>query len=103
MRTVISFGPENLQGIATPHSDALLVTTTIANYDVARIFIDIGSSVNVLFKEVLDQMMLTNVKMEPVATSLYGFTGHALRPLGQVTLPLSLGYGSTRATKMMVF
>lgn len=88
---VISFGLKDLQGIVTPHSDALVVTATIANNDVARIFIDTSSSVNVLFKEVVDQMMLNDVKMELVATSLYGFMGHALRPLGQVTLPLSMG------------
>ncbi|XP_073049399.1 uncharacterized protein [Primulina eburnea] len=53
---VISFGPEDLRGVVTPHNDALVVTATIVNYDVARIFIDNGSSVNVLFKSKLDQM-----------------------------------------------
>ncbi|XP_073304183.1 uncharacterized protein [Primulina huaijiensis] len=37
---IISFGPEDLRGIVAPHNDALLVTLTVANYDVARIFVD---------------------------------------------------------------
>ncbi|XP_075479435.1 uncharacterized protein LOC142520319 [Primulina tabacum] len=41
---VISFGPEDLRRIVAPHNDALVVTATIANYDMARIFIDNGSS-----------------------------------------------------------
>ncbi|XP_073047640.1 uncharacterized protein [Primulina eburnea] len=48
---VIGFGPDDMKGVMAPHNDALLVTLTIANYDVARIFVDTGSSVNVLFKE----------------------------------------------------
>lgn len=95
MRTYNQLGPEDLQDIATPHSDSLVVTATITNYDIAIIFIDTGSSVNILFKELLDQMMLTDARMEPVAKLLYGFTGHGLRPLGQITMPLSMGCEST--------
>ncbi|XP_073137634.1 uncharacterized protein [Henckelia pumila] len=52
----ISFGREDLKDVAVPHNDPLLVTLTIANYDVARIFVDTGSSVNIIFKETLDQL-----------------------------------------------
>ncbi|XP_073031328.1 uncharacterized protein [Primulina eburnea] len=100
---VISFGSEDLRGIVTPHNDALVVTATIANYDVARIFIDNGSSVNVLFKSTLDQIKVEEFEFEPVSTPLYGFAGHAIPPLGQITLPLSLGHDSRRVTKMITF
>ncbi|XP_073033128.1 uncharacterized protein [Primulina eburnea] len=100
---IIGFGPEDLRGVVTPHNDALVVTATIANYDVARIFIDNGSSVNVLFKSTLDQMKLEGFEFEPVSTPLYGFAGHAIPPLGQIVLPLSLGSGPRRVTKMIAF
>ncbi|XP_073045963.1 uncharacterized protein [Primulina eburnea] len=100
---IISFGPEDLRGIVAPHNDALVVTTTIANYDVARIFIDNGSSVNILFKSTLDQMKVEGFEFDPVSTPLYGFTGHAIPPLGQINLPLSLGRDSRRVTKMITF
>ncbi|XP_073308369.1 uncharacterized protein [Primulina huaijiensis] len=100
---VISFGPEDLRGIVAPHNDALVVTATIANYDVARIFIDNGSSVNVLFKSTLDQMKVEGFEFEPVSTPLYGFAGHAIPPLGQIVLPLSLGTDPRRVTKMIAF
>ncbi|XP_075473356.1 uncharacterized protein LOC142504365 [Primulina tabacum] len=88
---VISFGSENLRGIVAPHNDALVVTATIANYNVARIFIDNGSSVNILFKSTLGQIKVERFEFNPVSTPLYGFAGHAIMPLGQITLPLSLG------------
>ncbi|XP_074560828.1 uncharacterized protein LOC141817025 [Curcuma longa] len=52
----ISFGPQNLEGVDTPHDDTLVIRATIANYDVARVFVDTGSSVNVLYKEAFDRM-----------------------------------------------
>ncbi|XP_073026686.1 uncharacterized protein [Primulina eburnea] len=98
-----SFGPEDLRGVVTPHNDALVVTITIANYNVARIFIDNGSSVNVLFKSTLDQMKMGGFEFEPVSTPLYGFAEHVILPLGQIVLPLSLGTDPQRITKMIAF
>ncbi|XP_073154100.1 uncharacterized protein [Henckelia pumila] len=99
----ISFGREDLKDVVLPHNDPLLVTLTIANYDVARIFVDTGSSVNIIFKETLDQMKFEGFELDPITTELYGFTGHALQPLGQIVLPLSLGSGEQRVTKMACF
>lgn len=53
---IISFIPEDLEGVATPHDNALVIRATISNYYVARVFIDSGSSVNIFFKEALDRM-----------------------------------------------
>ncbi|XP_073133652.1 uncharacterized protein [Henckelia pumila] len=69
----------------------------------ARIFVDTGSSVNIIFKETLDQMKLEGFELDLITTKLYGFTGHALQPLGQIVLPLSLGNGEQRVTKMACF
>ncbi|XP_073120297.1 uncharacterized protein [Henckelia pumila] len=99
----INFGREDLKDVVLPHNDPLLVTLTIANYDVARIFVDTGSSVNIIFKETLDQMKLEGFELDPITTELYGFTGHALQPLGQIVLPLSLGSGEQRVIKMACF
>ncbi|XP_073128031.1 uncharacterized protein [Henckelia pumila] len=99
----ISFGREDLKDVLVPHNDPLLVTLTIANYDVAHIFVDTGSSVNIIFKETLDQMKLEGFELDPITTELYGFTGHALQPLGQIVLPLSLENGEQRVIKMACF
>ncbi|XP_073294533.1 uncharacterized protein [Primulina huaijiensis] len=86
---VIRFGQEDLRGIVTPHNDPLVVTA--------------GSSVNVLFKSMLDQMKVEGFEFEPVSTPLYGFAEHVIPPLGQIVLPLSLGTDPRRVTKMIAF
>ncbi|XP_073041818.1 uncharacterized protein [Primulina eburnea] len=98
-----SFGPDDLRGIVAPHNDALVVTATVANYDVARIFIDNGSSVNILFKSTLDKMKVEGFEFDPISTPLYGFAGHAIPPIGHIVLPLSLRHEPRRVTKMTTF
>ncbi|XP_075475721.1 uncharacterized protein LOC142510296 [Primulina tabacum] len=100
---VISFGPEDLRGVSLPHNDALVIQARVANYDVLRVFVDNGSSVNVIFKEALVQMDLHEYPLEVVATALFGFAGHAVYPEGEITLPLTLGSGDLRKTVMRVF
>lgn len=58
---MISFGPRDLQDVSLPHNDALVIQAKIANYDVRRVYIDSGSSVNVIFQEALDQMDLGDI------------------------------------------
>ncbi|XP_073121283.1 uncharacterized protein [Henckelia pumila] len=100
----LSFGPDDLKGLSdTTHNDALVIRALIANYDVAHIFVDSGSSVNVLFQETINQMDLGEYKVEPVVTSLFGFTGHAIRPTGLINLPLTLGKDHTSKTRIVSF
>ncbi|XP_074556286.1 uncharacterized protein LOC141812150 [Curcuma longa] len=87
----IQFGSRDLEGVIVPHDDALVIRATIANYDVARVFVDTNSSVNVLYKGAFDRMQIDREGLLPMGTSLFGFTGHEVRPLGQIQLPLSLG------------
>ncbi|XP_073033778.1 uncharacterized protein [Primulina eburnea] len=67
------------------------------------IFIDNGSSVNVLFKSTLDRMKVEGFEFEPVSIPLYGFAEHFIPPLGQIVLPLSLENDPQRVTKMITF
>ncbi|XP_042401049.1 uncharacterized protein LOC121991090 [Zingiber officinale] len=73
---VISFGPQDLEGLELPHDNTLIIKAIIANSRVARVFIDIGSSVNILFRTAFKEMQIDATELQPVATSLYGFTGN---------------------------
>ncbi|XP_073016710.1 uncharacterized protein [Primulina eburnea] len=100
---VISFGPEDLKGINMPHNDALVIQARVANYDILRVFVDSGSSVNVIFKDALVQMDLQGFKLEAVETALFGFAGHAVYPEGEIVLPLTLGSRDIKKTVMTTF
>ncbi|XP_074579566.1 uncharacterized protein LOC141836059 [Curcuma longa] len=100
---IIGFGPQDLEGVETPHDDALVIQATIANYNIARIFVDTGSSVNVIFKAAFSQMQIEMAELQPMTTSLFGFTGNEVQPLGQITLAISLGDEPQRRTRRVPF
>ncbi|XP_042466150.1 uncharacterized protein LOC122048682 [Zingiber officinale] len=55
---VISFGPHDLERSELLHDDVLIIKAIIANNYVARVFVDTGSSINVLFKNAFDGMQI---------------------------------------------
>lgn len=79
---MISFGPADLEGVTLPHENALVIRTTIVNYNVTRVFVNSRSSVNIIFKDACDQMQIDPSKLRPLSTSLFSFAGHEVRPLG---------------------
>ncbi|XP_075515774.1 uncharacterized protein LOC142550586 [Primulina tabacum] len=68
-----------------------------------RVFVDSGSSVNVIFKEALVQMDLQGYQLETVETTLFGFSGHVVYPEGEIVLPLTLGTRELKKTIMTTF
>lgn len=47
-----------MEDISLPHNDALVVRATLASYEASYIFMDVGSLVNVIFKQAFDRMQL---------------------------------------------
>ncbi|KAL0451565.1 UNVERIFIED_CONTAM: hypothetical protein Slati_1134600 [Sesamum latifolium] len=101
--SLIQFGRAERSGPRTFHNDALVITAILANYEVGRIFIDSGSSVDILFGKAYDQMQLGDVSFEKVNTSLYGFVGEVVHPRGMISLPLTLGARTTQKTCVLKF
>ncbi|PIN25498.1 hypothetical protein CDL12_01765 [Handroanthus impetiginosus] len=69
----IQFSLVKLEGMDCPHQDALVITANIANYDVAIVFIDCGSSVDILFMKAFLQMDLGPIKNRTYPDSPGGF------------------------------
>lgn len=82
----INFIPKDLVGVSTLHADALVIRTTITNYEVARVLIDMGSSINILFKDAFNQMQIELIELRPISTTLFGFAGYEVQPLRQISL-----------------
>ncbi|XP_074562323.1 uncharacterized protein LOC141818773 [Curcuma longa] len=100
---IIGFKPQDLEGIEVPHDDALVIHATVTNYDIARVFVDTGSSINIIFKRAFDQMQIDEANLQPMATSLFGFTRNEVQPLGQITLAISMGEEPLRRTQRVPF
>ncbi|XP_073057009.1 uncharacterized protein [Primulina eburnea] len=100
---VISFGPEDLKGVNLLHNDALVIQARVANYDILRVFVESGSSVNVISKDAFMQMDLQGYHLEAVETVLFGFAGHVVYPEGEIVLSLTLGSQDLKRTVMTSF
>ncbi|XP_073122025.1 uncharacterized protein [Henckelia pumila] len=48
-------------------------------------------------------MKIEGCELDPISTPLYGFIGHAIRPMGQIDHPMSMGSDPKRVTKMVSF
>ncbi|CAA0828740.1 Unknown protein, partial [Striga hermonthica] len=101
---VISFKAEDVEGVVLPHNDALVITAEVAGFDVKRVFIDTGSSIDVMFYDRFVHINKElNMELKPVTTALYGFNGGEVMPMGEVSLPVALGSGELRKVRMVRF
>ncbi|KAL0445524.1 UNVERIFIED_CONTAM: hypothetical protein Slati_1680300 [Sesamum latifolium] len=84
---LIQFGRAEWSGLRTSHNDALVITVVLANYEVGRIFIDSGSSVDILFGEECDQMQLGDVSLEKAYSYIFPSRNFYLSHKNQVPYP----------------
>ena len=79
---VITFFEDDAQRVHFPHHDPLVIESQISNKMVARILVDNGSSVNILFKSAFEKIGMTTKNLSPCTSTIYGFLGEALIPMG---------------------
>ncbi|XP_077214533.1 uncharacterized protein LOC143849414 [Tasmannia lanceolata] len=107
--------------VSLPHDDAIVVRLIITNFNVSKVMIDTGSSVNILhynaFKEMhLGLDRLTPVewsiygffggsmdRLTPVEWSIYGFSGGSISIEGRIDLPVTFGTEPRQQTIMQTF
>ncbi|XP_059658625.1 uncharacterized protein LOC132304945 [Cornus florida] len=63
--TTIIFSEADAKGIQQPHDNPLVVSMVIANYTIRCILIDNGSSTNIIFSYVFNQMMMAEKGYNP--------------------------------------
>ncbi|GJS93630.1 reverse transcriptase domain-containing protein [Tanacetum coccineum] len=78
----------------------LVIEAEIGGHMIHRMYVDGGSSTKVLYEHCFNQLRLEiKNQMVPATTSLTGFSGETIWPLGQLRLLVTIGYAdhSTRA------
>uniref|UniRef100_A0A803PYL8 Uncharacterized protein n=1 Tax=Cannabis sativa TaxID=3483 RepID=A0A803PYL8_CANSA len=97
---LITFGDSASYHVSYPYNDPLVVEVKIADMMVARVMIDVGASLNILFKQTLIQMGLSLKDLEPCKQLMYGFSGASIAPCGKIKLPLIVGTTPRKITNM---
>ncbi|XP_012851629.1 PREDICTED: uncharacterized protein LOC105971328 [Erythranthe guttata] len=100
----LTFGDYDLEGSQREeHNDALVISASLSNFWVRKILVDGGSSADIIFYDVFQQLGIADAQLAPVKTPLIRFTGEVVEALGQITLPLILGTFPRRVTRMVNF
>lgn len=90
-KDVTSFSSRDLECIQTPHNDALVVTLRVKDFEVKRILIDQGSSVEIMYYDAFQQLKLRDTDLAPATSPLVGFNSQPEWPLGKIILPVKTG------------
>ncbi|MQL77781.1 hypothetical protein Taro_010196, partial [Colocasia esculenta] len=99
----ITFSDEDLVGVTTPHTDALVISATINHCNVRRILVDNGSAPDFLAYDCFVLMGLRTNQLTPVNSPLFGFSRVSVQPMGRVRLPITLGTAPRVVTKIVDF
>ncbi|KFK22070.1 hypothetical protein AALP_AAs48547U000400 [Arabis alpina] len=88
---LIIFDEKDTEGLDQPHNDPLVINLTIYDFNVARVLIDTGSSVDVIFKKTLERMKidLSTIKGRPKPITC--FSGETTMTMGTIRLPVQAG------------
>ena len=69
----IEFSKDDARRLHHPHDDALLVSLQIGDYNMHRVLVDNGSSADILYYSVFQQMRIDREQLTSTNASLVGF------------------------------
>ena len=85
---IMGFSDEDKIGTIQPHDDALVITLRIGGYDVKRIIVDQGSTVEIMYPDLYKGLSLRVEDPTPYSSPLVSFDGKVIIPKGQIRLPV---------------
>ncbi|KAK1615371.1 hypothetical protein QYE76_020888 [Lolium multiflorum] len=85
-------GADHPQQVPRPGQSALILPAVIAGFDVSRVFIDGGSSLNLMYADTLRKMNISLANLKPTDTRFHGITPEKPSyPLGKINLDVQFG------------
>ena len=99
----LTFSDADAEGVRFPHHDSLVISAMIGNHLVHHCLIENGSSVDILYLDVLEKMKISPQSLRAAASPLHGFTRDSIFPVGSIELAVSFGEEPTRSTVVLNF
>jgi hypothetical protein len=100
---ILSFSDADLLQEQVRDNEQLLIPANLAGFEVHRIFVDQGSSTNIMFWSLFDKLGLGSKDLIPHKGSLIGFTGDSIVPKRYVDLKVLFGQRPSIKTVMTRF
>ena len=85
---IIKITKVDIERIQHHHSDPLVIQLQVHNYDVKRILVDIGSSIEVMYYDLFKSLKFSKANLKPARAPLVGFNAQSHCPL--ITIPLKV-------------
>ncbi|XP_019417123.1 PREDICTED: uncharacterized protein LOC109328216 [Lupinus angustifolius] len=86
----ITFDDRDYEGVVRGHDDPHVITAKLNNKKVSRIFIDQGSSSDIIFQDLFEKMELHDRDLLPYDGQLVEFSGQGITPRGYVEIWLTI-------------
>ncbi|GKV17208.1 hypothetical protein SLEP1_g27742 [Rubroshorea leprosula] len=82
---------EGKPDIVMPYADPFVAIVHIGNHNVNKIFIDMGSSLDIIYWRCFQKMQLNSASLKKYEGPIYGFDNQLVPVEGIVTLPIHMG------------
>lgn len=87
----MSFNEGDVGGVKQPYNDPLVIMLTIEGFNTKRIFVDNGSSADIIYLPAFQQLKLDPGRLRPFDSPLVSFSGDRVYPKGIMTLTVTVG------------
>jgi len=84
----VTFHESDTNGLDRPHNDPLVITLTIGDFNVERVLVDMGSTLDIIFLTTLREMKIDMTQIVPTPRPVLGFSGETTMTLGTIKLPV---------------
>lgn len=88
---VVSFSSQDLAWIIVPHEDSFVLLLKIVGFQVYRVFVDPGSSANLLYILAYKQMAILISALGSPSRVLTDFNGSTTQSLREIVFPVEVG------------
>jgi hypothetical protein len=99
----ITFTEADIKLVSFPHTDAMVITAHIDQWNVTRVLVDNGSQAEIMFLSTFEQMGLNKSQLKESPKHLYGFGGRKIEPIGSISLLVSFSSLSNARTEYITF
>ncbi|XP_057432163.1 uncharacterized protein LOC130724914 [Lotus japonicus] len=89
----IIFTPQDFAHVIPHDNDPIVVTIRVNNYVTKKVFLDQGSSADIIYGDAFDRLGLKESDLKPYRGTLVGFTGDRVSVRGYVEIPTAFGEG----------
>ncbi|XP_057417380.1 uncharacterized protein LOC130711680 [Lotus japonicus] len=91
--TPITFSPKDFDHVIPHDNDPIVVTLRVNNYVTKKVFLDQGSSADIIYGDAFERLGLKESDLKPYMGCLVGFTGDRAKVRGYVELDTAFGEG----------